>query len=127
MATLRKGEQVWYEFLPERDFVLKLYRVKGFPLFKVFKCIEEKYAECLSNYKSLFEAGLIDFSSSEEKVKDNLDKGGLYLWSLSEILQRTRARFEKILEILRDCLKTRQKGKNRANLADGQIKPNLPD
>ncbi len=29
--------------------------------------------------------------------------------------------------IVRDCLKTRQKGKNRANLADGQIKPNLPD
>jgi hypothetical protein len=27
----------------------------------------------------------------------------------------------------RDCLKTRQKWENRANLADGQIKPNLPD
>lgn len=33
VATLRKGEEAWYEFLPERDFALKLYRVKGFPLF----------------------------------------------------------------------------------------------
>lgn len=33
-------------------------------------------------------------------AKDGLAKGGLYLWSFSEILQRTRARFEKILEIL---------------------------
>lgn len=33
-------------------------------------------------------------------TKDDLAKGGLYLWSFSEILQRSRARFEKILEIL---------------------------
>lgn len=38
VSTLRKGEQTWYEFIPERDFVLKLYRAKGFPIFKVFKC-----------------------------------------------------------------------------------------
>lgn len=33
-------------------------------------------------------------------TKDNLAKGGLYLWSFSELLQKTRARFETILEIL---------------------------
>ena len=32
--------------------------------------------------------------------KDKLAKGGLYLWSFSELLQRTRSRFEQILEIL---------------------------
>jgi hypothetical protein len=69
VTTLKRGEQVWYEFLPERDFALKLYRVKGFPLFKVFKCMEENYAVCLSNQKMLFEAGLIEFLQVEESVK----------------------------------------------------------
>jgi hypothetical protein len=70
--TLRKGEQAWYEFLPERDFTLKLYRIKGFSLFKVFKCNDENYAQCLSNHKMLFEAGTVEFLHVEEKVKDNL-------------------------------------------------------
>ncbi len=59
VATLSKGEQVLYDFLPERDFVLKLYRAKGYPLFKVFKCAEDKYAQCLGNQKQLFEAGML--------------------------------------------------------------------
>ena len=33
-------------------------------------------------------------------TKEKLAAGRLFLWSFSEILQRTRARFEKILEIL---------------------------
>ena len=33
-------------------------------------------------------------------MRDRLSNSGLYLWSFHEILQRTRARFEKILEIL---------------------------
>ena len=33
-------------------------------------------------------------------AKEQLEKGGLYLWSFSEILQRTRAKFERILAIL---------------------------
>jgi hypothetical protein len=33
-------------------------------------------------------------------TKNDLEKAGLFLWSFSEILQRSRARFEKILEIL---------------------------
>ncbi len=33
-------------------------------------------------------------------AKNKLEKSGLYLWSFSEILQRSRARFEKILDIL---------------------------
>jgi hypothetical protein len=33
-------------------------------------------------------------------AKESLGKGDLFLWSFSEILQRTRGRFEKILEIL---------------------------
>jgi len=35
-------------------------------------------------------------------MRDRLASGGLFLWSFNEILQRTRARFEKILEILSD-------------------------
>ena len=35
-------------------------------------------------------------------MRDRLASGGLFLWSFHEILQRTRARFEKILEILGD-------------------------
>ena len=33
-------------------------------------------------------------------AKEGLEKAGLFLWSFSEILQRTRARFEQILKIL---------------------------
>lgn len=40
------------------------------------------------------------YNSGVIAAKDDLAKGGLYLWSFSEILQRTRARFEKILKIL---------------------------
>ena len=41
-----------------------------------------------------------EYTSDVLATKDDLAKGGLYLWSFCEILQRTRARFEKILEIL---------------------------
>lgn len=34
--------------------------------------------------------------------KEDLERAGLFLWSFSEILQRTRARFEEILKILSD-------------------------
>jgi hypothetical protein len=34
--------------------------------------------------------------------KLKLEKGGLYLWSFGELLQRTRAKFEQILEILNE-------------------------
>jgi hypothetical protein len=33
-------------------------------------------------------------------IRDKQAKAGLHLWSFEEILQRARARFEKILEIL---------------------------
>ena len=41
-----------------------------------------------------------EYSPDVIAAKDKLAAGGLYLWSFSEILQRTRARFEKVLEIL---------------------------
>jgi hypothetical protein len=63
---------VLYDFLPERDFTLKLYRAKGYPLFKVFKCAEDKYAQCLGNQKLLFEAGMLEFLHTEETVKNSL-------------------------------------------------------
>ena len=34
--------------------------------------------------------------------KHKLEKSGIYLWSFGELLQRTRARFEKILDILNE-------------------------
>ncbi len=40
------------------------------------------------------------YDSDVLAAKDSLAKGGLYLWSFSEILQKARIRFEKILEIL---------------------------
>ena len=43
MVVLKKGDQAWYEFMPERDFALKLYRIKGFPLFKLIECQERNY------------------------------------------------------------------------------------
>jgi len=41
-----------------------------------------------------------EYSPEVMASKDKLEKGGLYLWSFSELLQKTRARFEQILEIL---------------------------
>ena len=40
------------------------------------------------------------YDSDVLAMRDRLANGGLFLWSFNEILQRTRARFEKILEIL---------------------------
>lgn len=40
------------------------------------------------------------YNSDVLAMRDRLASSGLYLWSFNEILQRTRARFEKILEIL---------------------------
>jgi len=50
----------------------------------------------------IFETFVIGREYNEDVLaaKDDLEKSGIYLWSFSEILQRTRARFEKILEIL---------------------------
>ncbi len=55
VVALSKGEQIWYEFVPERDFSLKLYRIKGFPLFKVIKCSEDDYIGCLNKNKKYIE------------------------------------------------------------------------
>ena len=41
-----------------------------------------------------------NYSPDVMASKEKLSKGGLYLWSFGEILQKSRARFEKILEIL---------------------------
>lgn len=38
VCVLNEGEEIWYGFLPERDFSIKFYRVRGFPLFKIIKC-----------------------------------------------------------------------------------------
>lgn len=42
-----------------------------------------------------------EYSPDVMASKHKLEKGGLYLLSFSELLQRTRARFEQILEILK--------------------------
>lgn len=41
-----------------------------------------------------------NYSPDVMASKDKLEKGSLYLWSFSELLQKTMARFEQILEIL---------------------------
>lgn len=41
-----------------------------------------------------------EYSADVMASKNKLEKGGLYLWSFGELLQRTRARFETILDIL---------------------------
>lgn len=43
-----------------------------------------------------------EYKSDVLAARNKLERGGLFLWSFSEILQRTRARFEKILEILHE-------------------------
>ena len=53
VCVLNEGEEIWYEFLPERDFSIKFYRARGFPLFKIIKCKEESYIDCLSKHKRL--------------------------------------------------------------------------
>jgi hypothetical protein len=40
------------------------------------------------------------YKSDVLAIKDRQEKAGLYLWSFSEILQRSRARFEQILNIV---------------------------
>ncbi|MFC1977571.1 ATP-binding protein [Chloroflexota bacterium] len=40
------------------------------------------------------------YDTSVLAIRDKQEKAGLHLWSFEEILQRTRMRFEKILEIL---------------------------
>jgi selenocysteine lyase/cysteine desulfurase len=54
------------------------------------------------------------------------DKGGMV--RVGAVHYNTLEEVQKLKEaLLRDCLKTRQKGKNRANLGDDQINSNLPD
>lgn len=61
VCSLRRGEETWYEFIPERDFTLKLYRVKGFPLTKIIKCKEENYIQCLSRDKKYLQLKAKEF------------------------------------------------------------------
>ena len=38
VVSLQQDESVWYSFIPERDFSIKFYRAKGYPLLKVVEC-----------------------------------------------------------------------------------------
>jgi len=58
VCTLKENEEIWYEFIPERDFSIKFYRAKGFPLFKIIKCQEESFLECLSKQKEVIASQL---------------------------------------------------------------------
>ena len=51
VVTLEQNEVTWYEFIPERDYSIKFYRAKGFPLLKVIECEEESKVECLSKHQ----------------------------------------------------------------------------
>ena len=51
LATLSEGQSAWYEFIPERDYSIKFYRAKGYPVFKVFECAYESYTDCLERNK----------------------------------------------------------------------------
>ncbi|MEW5798311.1 MAG: ATP-binding protein [Bacteroidota bacterium] len=63
-----------------------------------------KYEGILSKHRPSikFETFVIGrtYDTDVLSIKDKLAAGHLYLWSFSEILQKTRMRFEKILEIL---------------------------
>lgn len=69
IVTLREGEEIWYEFIPERDFSIKFYRAKGFPLFKIIECSEESYIDCLSKHKKLLAYQVEQKKQLEEKTK----------------------------------------------------------
>ena len=53
---------------------MKLYRIKGFPLFKIIKCKEENYVECLKKNKEIIGLKKIEFLSMQETLKGNLEK-----------------------------------------------------
>ena len=36
LANLKQGEEVLYEFIPERDYSIKFYRAKGVPIYRLF-------------------------------------------------------------------------------------------
>jgi DNA-binding transcriptional MerR regulator len=71
VANLREGEEVWYEFIPERDYSIKFYRAKGFPLFKVIECIESNYIECLDRNRKLLQLQVAQKKKLSEKLKAN--------------------------------------------------------
>lgn len=45
--------------------MMKLYRVKGFSLFKIIKCKEENYIECFKKNKELVELKKIEFLNTK--------------------------------------------------------------
>jgi hypothetical protein len=69
IVTLREGEEIWYEFIPERDFSIKLYRAKGFPLFKIIECDEESYIDCLTQHKKMLALQVSLKKKLEERLK----------------------------------------------------------
>ena len=62
---------MWYEFIPERDFTLKMYRHAGFPFLKVFKCNEDDYIGCLSRERNILTAQREEQMRVQETVKEN--------------------------------------------------------
>lgn len=69
LTYLEQGQEVWYEFIPERDFTLKLYRHKGFPFFKIIQCKEDDYIECLSKERNYVQAQKEQQLQVEQAVK----------------------------------------------------------